>query len=177
MGGTAAQVSLIFIVFVLFRAPLTLMYSLQGRILPPLVAMIGRGEGESLRKLAGRLWAGSAGLALLAGLVGYLVGPQVVELLMGSTFAPSASVSALVAVGTVTAAGVQLMAQILVAGSRTRRLATAWVVGLAAAGVVVWLAPAGPVMAVAIGFVAGEATALTTVGIMALSRSRVQIEG
>ncbi len=177
MGGTAAQVSLIFIVFVLFRAPLTLMYSLQGRILPPLVGMIGRGEGESLRKLAGRLWAGSAGLALLAGLVGYLVGPQVVELLMGSTFAPSASVAALVAVGTVTAAGVQLMAQILVAGSRTRRLATAWVVGLAAAGVVVWLAPAGPVMAVAIGFVAGEATALTTVGIMALSRSRVQIEG
>ncbi len=176
MGATAAQVSVVFIVFVLFRAPLTLMYSLQGRILPPLVRMMTRGEDESLRKLGVKLWMWSVGFAVLAGLVGYLVGPQVVELLMGSTFVPSAPVAALVAAGTVTAAGTQLMAQILVAGSRTGRLATAWAVGLAAAGMVVWLAPAGPVMAVAIGFVAGEATALTTVGILALSRSGVQVE-
>lgn len=171
MGGGAAAVSLVFIVFVLFRAPLTLMYSLQGRILPPLVRMVGRGEDESLRRLGGRLWTGSVGLALLAGLVGYLVGPGAVRLLMGSDFAPSAVLTALVAAGTAMAAGVQLLAQILVAGSRTGRLATAWAAGLAAAVLVAWLSPWGPVVAVAAGFCSGEAVALLVVGRMVLSRS------
>ena len=171
LGGTAAQVSLVFIVFVLFRAPLTLMYSLQGRILPPIVRMLGRGEGESLRRLGARLWAGSAALALVAGAVGFLVGPAVVELLMGSAFVPDSAVAALVAAGTVMAAGVQLMAQILVAGSRTGRLAAAWAVGLATAALVTWLSGAGPVLAVAVGFCAGEAMALLVVARMVRSRS------
>lgn len=171
LGGTAAQVSLVFIVFVLFRAPLTLMYSLQGRILPPIVRMFGRGESESLRMLGTKLWVGSTVLALVAGSVGYLVGPAVVELLMGSAFMPDAAVTALVAAGTVMAAGVQLMAQILVAGSRTGRLATGWAVGLAAAGLVTWTIGAGPVMAVAVGFCAGEAVALLVVAGMVRSRS------
>ena len=171
LGGTGAQVSLIFIVFVLFRAPLTLMYSLQGRILPPIVRMLGRGEGESLRRLGARLWVGSTALALVAGAVGYLVGPTGVELLMGPAFVPDSAVAALVAAGTVMAAGVQLMAQILVAGSRTGRLATAWAVGLATAGLVTWLSGAGPVLAVAVGFCAGEAMALLVVARMVLSRS------
>ncbi|MCE2527217.1 MAG: hypothetical protein J4G00_06770 [Actinomycetia bacterium] len=177
MGGTAAQVSMVFIVFVLFRAPLTLMYSLQGRVLPPLVRMVGRGEGESLRKLGGRLWMGSVGLASLAALLGYLVGPEAVKLLMGSDFVPSSLVTALVAGGTAMAAGVQLLAQILVAGSRTGRLATAWVSGLAAAGLVTWLSPSGPVVAVATGFCAGEAVALLVVGRMVLSRSTLGPSG
>ena len=60
MGGAASQVSLVFIVFVLFRAPLTLMYSLQGRILPPLVRMFGRGVRV---KLCGG-WVANCGSAL-----------------------------------------------------------------------------------------------------------------
>lgn len=175
LGGTAAQVSLVFIVFVLFRAPLTLMYSLQGRILPPIVKMFGRGEGASLRKLGMRLWAGSAGLALAAGLLGYLVGPAVVKLLMGSSFVPDPVVAGLAAAGTVMAAGVQLIAQILVAGSRTGRLAAAWVAGLTAAGLVTWLNRSGPVLAVTTGFCVGEAVALLVAGRMALSRSTLRL--
>ena len=177
MGATAAQVSAVFIVFVLFRAPLTLMYSLQGRILPPLVRMMTRGEEESLRRLGVKLWVWSAGCAVLAGLVGYLVGPLVVEVLMGSTFVPSAPVAALVAAGTMAAAGVQLMGQILVAGSRTGRLATAWVVGLATAALITAVIPSGPVMAVAIGFGVGEAFALIVMGRMAMSSSTLAAVG
>jgi hypothetical protein len=175
LGGTAAEVSLVFIVFVLFRAPLTLMYSLQGRILPPIVKMYGRGEGASLRRLGMKLWAGSAGLAVVGGLLGYLVGPLLVELLMGTSFMPDPAVAGLVAAGTVMAAGVQLIAQILVAGSRTGRLATAWVAGLAAAGVVTWLNRSGPMLAVTTGFCVGEAVALFVVGRMALSRSTLRL--
>ena len=171
MGGAAREVSLVFVVFVLFRAPLTLMYSLQGRILPPLVRMVGRGEDEALRSLAKKLWAGSVGLALPAAAAGYLAGPAVVELLMGPEFAPAARVAALVASGTVMAAGVQLVAQTLVAGSRTASLAAAWVTGLAAAALVTGLGGWGPVVSVAAGFCAGEATVLMVVGRMALSRS------
>ena len=64
-----------------------------------------------------------------------------------------------------------------VAGSRTGRLATAWTAGLSAASLIVWLAPSEPVIAVAFGFVAGEAIALTVVGIMAVSRSTLQTSG
>ena len=170
IDATPAQVSVTFIVFVLFRAPVTLMYSLQGRILPPLVRMFTRGEEEPLRKLAGRLWVLSAGLAVLAGLFGFLLGPQVVRLLMSSVFVPSALVAALVLSGTMMAAGVQLIGQILVARSRTGRLATAWILGLLAAALVVWLSPHGPVLTVALGFWVGEAIALALVGSMAMSR-------
>ena len=167
LGGTAAQVSLVFIVFLLFWAPLTLMYSLQGRILPPLVRMISQGEGESLRKLGRRLRLGTVTVALPAALVGYIVGPQLVRLLMGSNFVPAAVVTALVASGTTMAAGVQLLGQILVAGSRTGHLATAWICGLVAAVLVTWLTSSGPVLAVAAGFWVGEAIAFVVVGRMA----------
>ena len=173
IDATPAQVSVTFIVFVLFRAPVTLMYSLQGRILPPLVRMFTRGEEEPLRKLGSRLWVLSAGLAVLAGLFGFLLGPQVVRLLMSSVFVPSALVAALVLSGTMMAAGVQMIGQILVAKSRTGRLAAAWVLGLSAAALVVWLSPHGPVLAVAIGFWVGEAIALALVGLMAMSRRRL----
>ena len=170
LDATPAQVSVTFIVFVLFRAPVTLMYSLQGRILPPLVRMFTRGEEEPLRKLGSRLWALTAGLAVLAGLFGFLLGPQVVRLLMSSVFVPSALVAALVLSGTMMAAGVQLIGQILVAKSRTGRLATAWIVGLLAAALAVWLSPRGPVLTVAIGFWVGEVVALALVGLMSMSR-------
>jgi len=170
MDATPAQVSVTFIVFVLFRAPVTLMYSLQGRILPPLVRMFTRGEEEPLRKLGGRLWALTAGLAVLAGLFGFFLGPQVVRLLMSSVFVPSALVAALVLSGTMMAAGVQLIGQILVAKSTTGRLATAWILGLLAAALVVWFSPNGPVLTVAVGFWVGEAIALALVGSMAMSR-------
>ena len=171
LGGSASEVSLVFVVFVLFRAPLTLMYSLQGRLLPPLVRMVSRGEDEPLRRLAHRLWWGSVGLAFPAAAVGYLVGPGVVRLLMGAEFAVSGTVAAMVASGTVMAAGVQLVAQTLVAGARTGSLAAAWVSGLIMAGAVAWWSGWGPVISVAVGFWAGEATVLLVVGSVAMSRS------
>lgn len=170
VGGSPAEVSLVFVVFVLFRAPLTLMYSLQGRLLPPLVRMVGRGEDEPLRRLAARLWGFSVGLSVAAAAVGYLAGPSMVRLLVGSEFVISGSAAALVASGTAMAAGVQLVAQTLVAGSRTGSLAAAWVAGLAVAGVFTFGSGLGPTVSVVGGFWVGEATVLMVVGRMALSR-------
>ena len=174
LGGTASEVSLVFVVFVLFRAPLTLMYRLQGRLLPPLVRMAGRGEEEPLRRLARRLWLGSIGLAVPAGGLGYLAGPWLVKLLMGPQFLSPGMMAGLVASGTVMAAGVQLVAQTLVAGARTGSLAAAWMAGLVVAGGVAWLSGLEPVMSVALGFWVGEATALVVVGRLAISASRLR---
>ncbi len=175
LGGTASEVSLVFVVFVLFRAPLTLMYSLQGRLLPPLVRMVGRGEEEPLRRLARQLWVVSIALALLAGGLGYGAGPALVRFLMGPDFLTSGMTAGLVASGTVMAAGVQLVAQTLVAGSRTGSLAAAWMTGLAVAGVVARLSGWGPVISVAFGFWVGEAAVLAMVGGMAISASPVAL--
>jgi hypothetical protein len=66
LGGSPAMVSITFATFTLFRGPLTLIYSLQGRLLSGLVRMRESGEGDAvagyLRRLvvAGGCWWWSA---------------------------------------------------------------------------------------------------------------------
>ena len=165
LGGSATQVGLAFMVLILFRAPLTLMYSLQGRLLASFARTLRQGGEGTLRLLGGRLWVISAVSAVAAGVVGYLAGPTVVRLLAGGDFSPTPMVAGLVAAATVAAVGVQLLAQILVAGSRTGTLAVAWVAGLAAGCLAIWLVPGGPVAVAAIGFGTGEAVALLVAGV------------
>lgn len=83
LGGSAALFSVIFITFTLYRAPLTLIYSLQSRILPYLVALGETGDDHGLRRIAVRVLAAGGVLTLLGALVGWLVGPEVVGLLFG----------------------------------------------------------------------------------------------
>ena len=157
LGGNEALRSVVFSTFLLYRAPLTLIYNLQGRLLSLLVRMDSRTSlRQGLMKLVG------FGLALvgLAGLVGFIVGPAIVELLFGFEFRPMATVAALAAAGVIAGSVTQLMGQALVATGSTGQLASAWVGGLLA-GLVTMLAVSGtPDFRVAIGFVVGELVAL-----------------
>ncbi len=66
----------------------------------------------------------------VAGLVGWLVGPAVVELLYGQDARPIALVAACAAAGVIAASITQILSQALVAGGSTGELAGAWVGGL-----------------------------------------------
>ncbi|HKY48360.1 MAG TPA: hypothetical protein VJQ79_10310, partial [Acidimicrobiia bacterium] len=157
LGGSEALRSVVFTTFLLYRAPLTLIYNLQGRLLSLLVRM---DEKTSLRQ--GLLKLVGFGLVLvgLAGIVGFFVGPAVVGLLFGPEFRPVATVAALAAAGVIAGSVTQLMGQALVASGSTGQLAGAWVGGLLAGLVTMLLVGGTPDFRVAVGFAVGELVAL-----------------
>ena len=161
LGGSAVEISIAFAAFTLGRAPLTFGYNLLARVLPPFTEMAARGERHELMAWArGMAWA-ATGLAVIAGILGWLLGPWVVEVAFGSDFAPSRLTAAAVSFGVVFAGGGLFVGQILVARGQPVRLAIAWLSGLLAAVTAVLLTPGfGVVARVAIGFVVGEVVAL-----------------
>ncbi|HEX9763249.1 MAG TPA: hypothetical protein VGA97_09135 [Acidimicrobiia bacterium] len=170
LGGSPALVSIIFITFTLFRAPLTLIYSLQGRVLPYLVGLVHVDDRPRLARIARYVVVGGAGLAVLGGLVGWLVGPAVVSLLYGGRYQPATIVATLVAAGVMAAAAAQIASQVLVAEGRTKLLGLAWFGGLVAAVIVTLLISGAPDVRVSIGFVVGEFVALGLMALLAVRR-------
>jgi O-antigen/teichoic acid export membrane protein len=166
LGGSRGLFAAVFVLFTLYRAPLTLIYSLQSRILPYLVAMAGDDDHAGLRRMAVRVLGVGATLTVLGGLVGWWVGPQVVALLFSEEARPVAIVAALTAAGVMAASTAQIGGQVLVARARTAALAGAWSIGLAVAVVVMVVATGTPDLRVAIGFLSGELVAMAAVGFL-----------
>ena len=168
LGGGEALQSVVFATFTLYRAPLTLIFALQGRILPFLVGLAGETDRASLSRIAKRVVAGGVVLSALGGLVGWLVGPEVVSSLFKPEFAPSAAVAALTAAGVMAAATAQIAGQVLVAEARTSRLASAWLGGLLAAIVALLVIGGQPDLRVAFAFAIGEGVALMLMAVLAI---------
>lgn len=171
LAGAPAEVSIIFVTFTIFRAPLTLIFALQGRILPYLVGIAGDGDSAKLARIARRFLFGGAALAALGGLAGYAIGDDVVRILFGPEFAPSQTIAMLAAAGVMAAAAAQLTSQVLVAEGKTRTLSIAWLGGLAAAVLVLPLFGGDPGTRVALAFVVGEFVALGLMGVLSTRRS------
>jgi O-antigen/teichoic acid export membrane protein len=156
LGGNEHLQSVVFVTFTLYRAPLTLIYNLQGRILSLLV----RRDQHDVRRLVARVAVGGLALVAVAGLVGWTIGPGVVELLYGEEFRPGAVVAGLVAAGVIAASLTQLLSQSLVASGSIGALASAWVGGLIAGVAAMLVSSGGPDFRVAFGFIVGELVAL-----------------
>jgi O-antigen/teichoic acid export membrane protein len=162
LGGGAEAVSVTFVLFTLFRAPLTMVYLLQGRVLPTLVEMVADEDRSRTTRLIS-LWFGVGAFLCLAGAAtGYLVGPYVVQLLLGAEFRPTPEVAALVAGGVVAAVVTQLVGQMLVAEGRTTTLARVWSIGLVVASVVIVISDVSPISRVALAFALGELAAMVS---------------
>ncbi len=161
LGGGPELISIAFVTFTLYRAPLTLTYLLQGRILPYLVRMAETGDRTEADRLITRIMTFGVGLCLAGALTGYLVGADVVQLLLGAEFRPTPEVAALVAGGVVAAVTTQLVGQFLVAQGRTAALTVVWSIGLAIAVGVLVVSSLEPLTRVALAFAVGEVAALT----------------
>jgi len=164
LGGSPALFSIVFWTFTLYRAPLTLIYALQSRVLPYLVAQGENGNDGQLRRIAIGVLTIGAALSLLGAAVGWLVGPEVVGVLFGETGTPARQVAMLAAGGVMAASTAQIGGQVLVARARTASLAAAWIIGLVVAVSTMFLLSGDPDVRVAIGFAAGELAALMSVG-------------
>lgn len=172
LGGGAAMFSVVFVVFTLFRAPLTLIYALQSRILPYLVVMAGDEDEEGLVSIARKVLMGGLGLSLLGAAVGWLVGADVVTLLFSEEFRPGRLVAMLVAGGVMVASTTQIAGQVLVARGMTGTLARVWGAGLVMALVALFVSSGAADLRVAIAFASGEVVAALTVAWMILRPSR-----
>lgn len=157
LGGDENLRSIMFVTFTLYRAPLTLIYNLQGRVLSLLVRLESVSE---IRRWIIRVAVIGTGFIVIAGFVGLVVGPGVVGVLYGEEFRPLALVAAFVAAGVIAASITQILSQALVAGGSTGELAGAWVGGLVVGLSTMALWNGTPDVRVAVGFLAGEVVAL-----------------
>lgn len=172
IGGTAAQVSVYFITFTLFRGPITSSYNLIARVLPDFTRLAADHNRHELAAWSRRFAAGGAVLGVFGFVAAGLLGPSIITVLYGAEFAPERLAAALggAAVGVGLAA--LFSGQVLVARGRTELLAVSWLLGLVAAGIVVLLVPVDPITRVAGGFAAGEATALVALTVVGLATDR-----
>jgi O-antigen/teichoic acid export membrane protein len=172
LGGSAADISVFFETFLLFRAPLTVAYSLVARVLPPFTRMVESGNLATLRRWTVRLGSGAAVTAVAAFAVGYEIGPQLVEIFLGAEFRPEPVVAAFAVSGVVLATVALFTQQILIAMRATTALAWVWLGGVCTAVVTIAAMGGTPNARVGAGFLAGEAIASLGLVIAVLLRSR-----
>ncbi|MFQ5947468.1 MAG: lipopolysaccharide biosynthesis protein [Acidimicrobiia bacterium] len=163
LGGSEALMSIVFVTFQLFRAPIVMVQNLLARFLPPFTSFAAHGLHHELRKWALRFGAVAILTAAPAAAAGALLGPEIVSALFGREFLPSATLSGIAAVGMLLASASLFAGQVLVARGQTPALAVAWVVGFVVAVVTLLLCPGDPDVRVAVGFLAGEFAALAAI--------------
>ncbi len=163
LGAGPATISIVFVTFTLFRAPVTIVYLVQGRLLSLLVRLGLERDVERIARIRRSIEIAGIAAVALAGVTGWALGPGVVTLLYGEAFRPEPLVAALAATGVAGAGIAQLLGQLLVAEGRTAMLARRWAVGLVVALLVLALGPTlaalTPAVAVAAAFAAGELAA------------------
>ena len=163
LGAAPATISIVFVTFTLFRAPVTIVYLVQGRLLNLLVRLALEGEQGRIARIRRSIELAGLAAVTFAGVTGWFIGPTVVATLYGAPFRPEAIVAALAATGVAGAGLAQLLGQLLVAEGRTTVLARRWSVGLVTALAVLAAGPTlgglDPAVAVAAAFAAGELSA------------------
>ena len=167
VGGTAAAISVFFVTFTLFRGPVTSSYNIVARVLPDFTSLAASGEQHRLSAWAGRLGLIGVAATGLFGLVGWFLGPIVVDVLYGPEFRPSALLAALGAAGVGAALIALFLNQIYIARGETGRMAAVWGTALAVATMVLAASGAEPVVRVGFAFLAGEVSAMVLLSTVA----------
>ena len=160
IGGAPAEVTALFATMALFRAPYLIAVGLASRGTGPLTRLAASGSEARLRRLrTGVAVVGVTG-ALVGGLLGWWIGPALVDLVFGSGVAPSGPVVGIIAVGSALALVGLVAVLLLVARSATLAVTISWVVAFVVAGAVLVLASGDALGRVAVAFVAAEAVSL-----------------
>lgn len=118
--------------FSVARIPLFVLVPMQGLIVAPLAALVARGATRQMTALMLRIAGAIAALMLIGGVVGYLVGPWIIELVFGEGRSLEPLDVALLIGGVLAHCGLILCTQALVASRRHRRATIAWVSAAAA---------------------------------------------
>jgi hypothetical protein len=160
VGGAPAEVTALFATMALFRAPYLIAVGLASRGTGPLTRLVASGNEARLGRLRrGVAVTGLAG-ALVGGLLGWWIGPALVDLVFGTGVAPPASVVAIVAAGSAVALTGLVAVLLLVARAATPAITVSWLVAFAAAAAVLVLGSDNSSTRVALAFLAAEVVSL-----------------
>jgi O-antigen/teichoic acid export membrane protein len=160
VGGAPAEVTALFATMALFRAPYLIALGLASRGTGPLTRLVASGGEARLGRLRrGVAVMGFAG-ALAGGVLGWWIGPALVDLVFGTGVAPAASVVAIVAAGSAVALTGLVAVLLLVARAATSAITVSWLAAFAAAAAALVLASDDSSTRVALAFLAAEVVSL-----------------
>ncbi|MDQ3887294.1 MAG: hypothetical protein M3308_09895 [Actinomycetota bacterium] len=157
---------------IVLRVPVLLFPALQAMLLPPITAMVSRGEHRTMMRLVQRLLAAIAALGAcwLAGSI--LLAEPLVDLLFAAVgIAPSTPVIVLLALSALIGAAAQVLQIGLVAQRRQRIVALGWLAGVLVLVTTAFL-PAAPVVSGGASQLAGAAVAATAMSSSLWHRSQ-----
>jgi O-antigen/teichoic acid export membrane protein len=133
-GGSATQVTALFAVLALFRAPYTLSLGVLPQLTWMLTALAVRQDLAALSRFRRTVCLATGSGAVMAGLFGAAFGPALVRLVFGSDIEVSSQVAALIAVGTAVAIGGLVLTIGVIAQDRPIAVLSAWMVAVIAGG-------------------------------------------
>lgn len=167
IGGAPAQVTALFVVLSLIRAPYLVALGVSVRATATL-SQQALSDRPAIEAHWRRLRWGVLVVGLVATSVAALIGPWGVRLVFGQDVAVTRGLAAAVALGSIVAVGNLLSSLLMLVDGRTTDVLVAWLVAVGVA-LVVLAVPIAPLQRVVAAFVVAEAVALAT---MSLRRGR-----
>ncbi|MET0734700.1 MAG: hypothetical protein ABWY55_03520 [Microbacterium sp.] len=142
----------------LARIPLALITPVQAMLVVPLAALALGGDIRGLQRTMRRVSLAAVALAVLGGVVGFFLGPWIVELVFGPGRALDHIDLALLVSGVILNVALIIFTQALIAMGRHRSTLVAWALALAVMAVCFFLVlpGLGVVLAVELGFGIGS---------------------
>ncbi len=171
IGGAEEAVTALFLSLALFRAPYLLALGVATRLTAPLTAMVVADDSAGLRRVATIISAATAAVAVVAGVVGYALGPWVIDVVFAPATPSEATVVAAIAAGSTVALGGLGLILVLLAQGRTRAIQGSWVIGLVVGLIQLIVWPGTEITRVVAAFVGAELVAVAAMAAMLLRPS------
>jgi len=159
-GGTAAQVTALFAALALFRAPYTVAIALVSTLTGRLTTLFIHHEHAALRRVRVGVLTTTALVVPLAGVLGALAGPRLLELIFGPDVTLDPFYCGLVAAGSALALANLVMTVMIMSQNRSGAVARGWVVATLAATLIYLLSAEPPLATTCWVFLGAEAVAL-----------------
>ena len=170
IGGTATAVSIFFTSFALLRGPITSAYSLVARVLPDFTELAHSDDPHRLWKWGPKLvWFG-LGIAVIGALGAGLFLRPIVGAIYGDAFRPPQMAAILGGASIGLGLGALFATQMYTAAAKGPRLATGWLIALAASVSFLVLSNVEPITRTAAAIGKGEATGLVLLGLVLVER-------
>jgi O-antigen/teichoic acid export membrane protein len=174
IGGSAAAVSIFFTSFALLRGHITSAYNLVARVLPDFTELAHSSDPQRLWKWGPRLVAFGAIIAVLGAIGAGLFLRPFVGAIYGEGFRPPQLAAILGGASIGLGLGALFATQMYTAAAKGRRLATGWLIALAAALAFLALSDLEPITRTAAAFGVGESTGLLLLGLVLIERRHHQ---
>jgi hypothetical protein len=160
IGGEPAAVTGLFSALALFRAPYMLATGLASRVTGSLTRFMLMDARSAMRRLTMLTIAGVAVLAPLAGVLGAVAGPGLVQIVFGLELTMPPAVVGLVAAASTVALSSLFFMLVLVAAGRGGAITGPWVAAALVSLGWATLGPGTPLASVTLAFLLGEVLAL-----------------